>query len=122
VLRPGGGLGLIWNIRDPGDDIQHAVTRLLDPLVPPGRPSISASVAAFVERTFSEVEKHAVPFAQELDEDAVIGRIFSISFVEAAPAPKRRELEDALRALVAAHGGRIPFRYVTEAFAMLNVA
>jgi ubiquinone/menaquinone biosynthesis C-methylase UbiE len=122
VLRPGGGLGLIWNIRDPGDPIQKAITSLLDRVVPPGRPSISASVAAFVGRTFGEVEKHAVPFEQELDAEGLVGRIFSISFVEAASEPSRRELEVGLRGLVAAHGGRISFRYVTEVFAALNVA
>jgi ubiquinone/menaquinone biosynthesis C-methylase UbiE len=122
VLRRGRGLGLIWNIRDPDDAVQRAITPLLDPLVPPGRPSISASVAAFVERTFGEVEKNAVPFEEEVDADGLVDRIFSISFVEAATEPGRRELADALRALVAAHGGRVPFRYVTEAFVALNVA
>jgi ubiquinone/menaquinone biosynthesis C-methylase UbiE len=122
VLRPGGGLGLIWNMRDPDDPMQEEITELLDPFVPPGRPSIRASVGAFVTRTFGEVKRMTVPFAQELDADGVVDRIASISFVAAAPEPKQSELERALRAVVAAQGGRVPFRYVTEAYAILNVA
>src|SRR5206468_5616642 len=40
VLRPNGGLGLIWNRRNPDDPLQNEVTKLLEPFVPPGRPPI----------------------------------------------------------------------------------
>jgi SAM-dependent methyltransferase len=116
VLRLGGGLGLIWNVRDPDDPVQREITALLEPFVPSGRPSLRASVAAFVGRTFSEVDIHSVSFEQELDADGVVDRISSISFVVGAAEPRRRELEQALRALVAARGGRVAFRYVTECY------
>ena len=122
VLRPGGGLGLIWNMRDPGDPLQEEISRLLEPVVPPGRPPIRASVAAFVDRTFGEVARHTVPFEQTLDADELVDRIFSISFVASAPQSQRSQLEQALRGLAAAGGGRIPFRYVTDAYALFNVA
>lgn len=122
VLRAGGGLGLIWNVRDPNDPLQDEITTLLDPFVPPGRPSIRSSVAGFVERTFGEVASHSVPFAQDIDADGLVDRIRSISFVAAAPAPKRRELVEALRGLAAARGGRVLFRYVTEMFVAFSVA
>lgn len=116
VLRAGGGLGLIWNMRDPDDPLQEEISALLEPFVPPGRPPLRASVTAFVGRTFGELASHAVSFEQALDADGVVGRMRSISFVAAAPASRRRELEEALRALVAARGGRVPFRYRTEVF------
>ncbi len=122
VLRPGGGLGLIWNVRDPNDPLQGEITTLLDPFVPPGRPSIRSSVEGFVERTFGEVASHSVPFAQDIDAEGLVDRIRSISFVAAAAEPKRRELEEALRELVAARGERVSFRYVTEIFVAFNVA
>jgi hypothetical protein len=64
----------------------------------------------------------SVPFEQELDADGVVGRILSISFVAAAPEPRQRQLADALRALVEARGGRVPFRYVTEVFVTFSAA
>jgi ubiquinone/menaquinone biosynthesis C-methylase UbiE len=122
VLRASGGLGLIWNRRDQADPLQQEITGLIQPFVPPGRPPVDAPVAAFVKRTLGETARHSVGFEQELDADDVVQRIASTSFVAAAPAAKRGELEEALRALVAANGGRVPFRYVTEAFVAFSVA
>jgi ubiquinone/menaquinone biosynthesis C-methylase UbiE len=122
VLRPNGGLGLIWNRRDPDDPLQNEITKLLEPFVPPGRPPIEAPVAAFVARTIGDVASHTVPFEQDLDADELVARIASTSFVAAAPAPMRRELEQALRALVSARDGRVVYRYVTEAFVTFSVA
>ena len=116
VLRAGGGIGLIWNVRDPDDSLQHEITALLDPFVPPGRPPLRHAVSAFVANKFSEVATHAIPWQEQLDADGLVDRIASISFVAAAPAERRRELERALRALVAERGGGVAFRYVTEVF------
>jgi ubiquinone/menaquinone biosynthesis C-methylase UbiE len=121
VLRPGGGLGLIWNMRDPDDPLQAKITELLDPFVPTGR-ATEAGVEAFVRRTFDTVEAHVIPFAEELDADTVAARIASISFVAAAPESKQRELDESVRALVEARGGRVPFRYRTEAYVTFSVA
>jgi SAM-dependent methyltransferase len=122
VLRPGGGLGLIWNERDPDDPLQGEISKLLEPFVPLGRPPVRASVSAFVGRTFSELASHRVPFVQELDAEGVVDRILSISFVAAATEQRQRELAEALRAVVEAHGGRIAFRYRTEVFVTFSVA
>jgi SAM-dependent methyltransferase len=121
VLRPGGGLGLIWNERDPDDPLQQQISKLLEPFVPPGRPPLHAAVAAFVGRTFDEFVSHRVPFVQELDADGVVDRMLSISFVAAAPERRQGEFADELRALVAKQGGRVPFRYRTEVFATFSV-
>jgi ubiquinone/menaquinone biosynthesis C-methylase UbiE len=120
VLRPGGGLGLIWNVRDPEDSLQREITALLEPFVPRGR-AVATGVGAFVRRTFGEVASSVMPFEEELDSDTVAARIASISFVAAAPEAKRRELEDAVRELVAKRGGQVPFRYMTEAYVPLSV-
>ena len=116
VLRAGGGLGLIWNVRDPDDPLQAEVTALLAPFVPPGRAALPTTVTDFVAERFGDVTGHVVPFEQELDADGLVGRISSISFVAAAAEPRRRELEQALRAFAAARGGRVRFRYRAETF------
>jgi ubiquinone/menaquinone biosynthesis C-methylase UbiE len=116
VLRPGGGLGLIWNARDRDDPLQAQVTKLLEPFVPPGREALPTTAARFVAEAFGELVTAEFRFEQELDADALAGRILSISFVAAAEEPRRRELERQLRGLAAAHGGRVRFRYRTEAY------
>jgi ubiquinone/menaquinone biosynthesis C-methylase UbiE len=122
VLRATGGLGLIWNRRDPDDRVQSEITELLEPFVPPGRRPIEAPVAAFVERTFGVVASHVVRFDDLLDADRLVDRIASISFVAAAPEARRGELERTLRSLVAARGGHVLFRHVTQAFVTFSVA
>ncbi len=109
VLRLGGGLGLIWNMRHPDDPIQDEVTRLLDPLVPPGRADKKSSVEGLVNATLQgrEVSSAVFAFDEQLDADALVARTASTSYVAAAPESARRELFDALRALVERHGGTI---------------
>jgi SAM-dependent methyltransferase len=121
VLRSGGGLGLIWNLRDPEDPLQNEITELLDPFVPSGRVQEQPSVAGVVRDAFGEVPTYVVSFEDDLDADAVVDRIASISFVAAAPETEQRELEASLRALVAVRGGRVPFRYLTEAYVTFTV-
>jgi hypothetical protein len=119
VLRPGGGLGLIWNVRDPDDPVQREVTALLHPFVPPGRPPLPTSVITLITEVFGETESASFPFEQELDADGVADRILSISFVASAPAERQAELARALRELVDRHGGRVSFRYRSEAYAII---
>jgi ubiquinone/menaquinone biosynthesis C-methylase UbiE len=116
VLRPGAGLGLIWNSRDRNDPLQAQVTELLAPFVPPGREALPTTASRFVAEAFGELVTAEFRFEQELDADALTGRILSISFVAAADETRRRELERQLRALVAEHGGRVRFRYRTEVY------
>ena len=121
VLRPGGGLGLIWNTRDNEDPVQAEVTNLLAPFVPPGREALPTSARRFAAANVPDLITAEFRFEQELDSDALAGRLLSISFVAAAPGEQQRELEQQLRTLVAAHGGRVPFRYRTEAYVTRNV-
>jgi ubiquinone/menaquinone biosynthesis C-methylase UbiE len=116
VLRPGGGLCLIWNSRDRDDPLQKEVSRLLAPFVPPGREALPTTASRFVAETFGDVVKAVFRFEQDLDADALAGRILSISFVAAADETSRDELEEQLRALAAAHGGSVRFRYRTEVY------
>jgi SAM-dependent methyltransferase len=122
VLRRGGGLGLMWNLRHPDDAFQHEVSTLLEPFVPAGRTPVPTSVAQLVEDIgFGDVATHTVSFEHELDADGVVARAASISFVAAADARRQAELERGLREAVAARGGVVRFRYVTEAYVTFSV-
>jgi SAM-dependent methyltransferase len=122
VLRRGRGLGLIWNLRHPDDEFQQEMSVLLERFSPPGRTPVPTSAARLVEDTaFADVVAHTVPFEHELDADGVVARVASISFVAAADRGDQAELERRLRELVAARGGTVMFRYVTEAYVTFSV-
>jgi SAM-dependent methyltransferase len=118
VLRPGGALGLIWNRRLLDDPLQAAVSELLDPLRGDAPRYASGDWRPSLERTelFRPAGSHAVRFVQELDEEGLVDRIGSTSFVAALADAPRRELLGRVRHLVP-HGGMARLPYVCEAFA-----
>jgi ubiquinone/menaquinone biosynthesis C-methylase UbiE len=117
VLRPGGAVVLIWNSRDQDRPVQRAVTDLIKPFVPAGRPPVGQSAQALeASKLFGPVETRDFRFSQQLDTDALVDRIASVSFVAAAPPERRAELEQKLREVVAAAGGHVEFPYVTEVY------
>jgi ubiquinone/menaquinone biosynthesis C-methylase UbiE len=118
VLRPGGGIALLWNSRDQDSPLQREVSELIEPLVPAGHVGVVPGSSRFLSGSelFGTLEERRFSFVQELDADALAGRILSISFVAAAPAGKRAELEQKLRNVVAANGGSAAFPYVTDVY------
>ncbi len=124
VLRPGGGLGLVWNERDPADALQRQITQLLIPFVPPKRPRVvEAGWREVIEPSglFTPFEARQSRFADELDADGLVERMATVSFVASASEAKREELERRLRELVAAAGGVVRFAYVTQAYITFSV-
>jgi SAM-dependent methyltransferase len=117
VLRPSGGVGLVWNSRDRDSPVQRVVNDLIATLVPPKRAVAFGSSGRLAESNlFGPMEERRFSFIQELDADALVDRIASISFVAAAPEAERRRIERELRDLVAAHGGVVSFPYVTDVY------
>lgn len=117
VLRPGGGVALIWNGRDHDSPLQNEIKALLEPFVPSGRavaPHTSSHLAESL--LFHSFEQRTFRFVQELDADALVGRISSISFVAGSTAEKQAELERKLRELAARSGGVVAFPYVTDVY------
>ena len=117
VLRPGGWLGLIWNVRDLDDPLQRTISEILLPFrgdVPSERDSNWRSV---LERhaLFGPIEEHHVPSAQELDGAALEDRFGSVSFIAALPDTQRTEVLGRVRALAGA--GTVRLRYRTSVFA-----
>lgn len=124
ILRPGGGLGLVWNERDPDDPVQREVTELLQPFTSIGRRRMRdrgwmEGIAA--DELFGPLEEHTSGFADELDGEALVERIRSISFVAMGGEREREELETKLRGLAEASGGVVRFAYRTQAFVTFSV-
>jgi ubiquinone/menaquinone biosynthesis C-methylase UbiE len=117
VLRPRGGVALIWNSRDQASPLQREVNEALASLVRPPRAHVGSSNRYLSESDlFNSVEERSFSFVQELDADALVERIASISFVAAASESERQRIERVLRELVAMHGGTVEFPYVTEVY------
>ena len=117
VLRPGGRVALIWNSRDQGSPLQREVNELLGSLVRPPRARVGHSSLFLAESgLFPTVGERSFSFVQELDADALVERIGSISFVAAASAEEQLQLERGLRELVERNGGPVAFPYLTEVY------
>lgn len=127
VLKPGGRLGLIWNVRDERVDWVAALTHLLVPYEGDApRYAGGQWRAVFPAPGFGPLA--AVEFAHEHvgpPEDVVVDRILSISFIAALPPERRAEVAEAVRALIARYPalrGRdvVSFPYLTAAYSCVR--
>jgi SAM-dependent methyltransferase len=118
VLRPGGVLGLIWNIRD---DRTGWVERLgatmhgsdAERLIAAGGPTVAAP--------FGALELQEFPWSRAMTPDEVVAMAASRSYVIALPDLDRARLLDAVRELLATHpqtAGRdtVDLPYITYAY------
>jgi SAM-dependent methyltransferase len=116
VLRPGGRLALVWNMRDLDDPVQRGVEDLLAPLR--GRLTAQregkwrAPLAA--SPLFGEPETAEFRYEQQFTGDDLVDRVASTSFVAAMADHERRPLLDQVRALAAGRPEPFPFPYLTE--------
>lgn len=118
VLRPGGGLALIWNTRDERDPLQAAISALLEPLSEetPRRRGRDWRVVLDESGLFTPCETSVYPHRQELEEDGLVDRVLSISMVASASASRRSEIDQQVRTLARERGGRVELPYLTELY------
>lgn len=116
VLRPGGVLALLWNRRDLEDPIHRHISRIIDPHRGDTPSHHSGQWRAALRETarFQPSVEVAFDHQQVLDEDGVIDRVTSTSFIAALPPTQLEEVVTALRALVTGAGGRVTLPYRTE--------
>ena len=110
VLRPGGGVALVWNEWDDDDPLMRRLNEIVDRLRPgwvsePEWKHPLESTALFGNRelrTFTHVE--------ELEAEVVLERVSSVSAVVNASVADREQAFADVRALL---GGRVHFPLVT---------
>jgi ubiquinone/menaquinone biosynthesis C-methylase UbiE len=102
VLKPGGGLALVWNARDERDPLQAALSEVIAPLVgdTPRRTQRDWKTMLAESGLFERCERKLFSHEQLLDEQGVVDRVASISFVGTASPAVRSEVEAQVRALV----------------------
>jgi len=124
VLRPGGGLALVWNTRDLRDPLQAAVSEIIEPFEgeTPRRHHRDWTAVLDDSHLFERVEAARFRHRQKVDEEGLVGRVLSISFVASSPAAVRREIEARVRALARDRGGELRLPYVTELYLGFRVS
>lgn len=115
VLRPGGVLGLVWNVRDERDPVVRRLTRIMhasaaEQLVVGGGPEPHPPFAGFERRVWDWRRG----LSRERLRDLVASRSYVITAEESVRAGILREV-DALFDEVA-DGGALALPYRTEAF------
>jgi SAM-dependent methyltransferase len=118
VLKPGGGLALIWNARDERDVLQREISKLVDPLRGdvPGRREHKWLELLADSGLFERCGRSLFEHEQIVDEQGVVERVLSISFVATAPADVRRDVEARLRELVRERDEPVRLSYMTELY------
>jgi ubiquinone/menaquinone biosynthesis C-methylase UbiE len=118
VLRPGGGVALIWNVRDPCDDLQAALDELLRPYRSKTPSHRDDRWRAVVEAStgFGDVDEWSFGWEQLYTRDELVDRIASISFVAQLDESRRSTLLAQVRAAAENLPEPFAFRHRTDVF------
>jgi len=120
VLRPGGGVGLIWNARDRSYDWVNEVWSIMDRVEKraPWRDHEHWRDSALGARTgFGPLHTETFRHEQAVTPAGVVERVVSVSHVAVLPPTERERVLDEVRHLLATHPDtkgreelRIPYR------------
>ena len=123
VLKPGGSLGLIWNVRDHSVDWVAELTRIYSPYEGDApRYDHGEWRSVFPAPGFGPLHERAVVHVHTGSaEQVIVDRTASISFIAALPEQKRCALLDEVRAMIArtpelAGKPEVSMPYVTQMY------
>lgn len=123
VLKPGGKLGLVWNVRDDSVDWIAAITKIITPYEGDApRYHTGDWRRAFNGQLFTGLVEEC--FAHRhigTPQTVIVDRFLSVSFIAALPDGEKSKVADRLRDLIASHPalkGResVVFPYRTHAY------
>jgi SAM-dependent methyltransferase len=115
VLRPGGRIALVWNVRD---ERVPWVTDLSDAMV--GRTGVDRGAAEPIERSglYGEVERARFEHTQDVDREALRELVLSRSYCAVLPDEERAPILGRVDRLFDEHArdGLLTLPYVVECF------
>jgi ubiquinone/menaquinone biosynthesis C-methylase UbiE len=118
VLRPGGSLALIWNVRDISQPVQAA----LDEIINRHRAGVPTYLdrqwqAAFEETAlFTLLERRQLYWRELYDADGLVAFSASLSQIAALPHTARHAALASVRELAGRSPSRFPLRFFTEVY------
>jgi SAM-dependent methyltransferase len=115
VLTPDGGVALIWNTRDERSPLHRALTAIIDPLggETPRRQHRNWKTLLADSGYFARTRRVLFEHVQPVDEQTVVDRVLSISFIASADPDVREEVERKVRAVAQ---GATELPYMTELY------
>jgi SAM-dependent methyltransferase len=117
VLRPGGRLGLIWNERDESVPWVDELGRIFDWQVErPYDKDVDWVGVLDASDRFDPASHRRLGWEQELDEDGLVDRVLSTSYVATWDAERQADIARQVRTLVAGLPAIIRLPYVTDVF------
>lgn len=123
VLKAGGGLCLLWNVRDASVDWIQRLNAVIDRYTgTTPRYKTGEWKKAFAEFPgFAPLSYDCCKFAYEVSPETIVKRVASISFIAALPDEARCEVLEEVRALLSLHPetrGRawFPFPHYTDIY------
>lgn len=122
ILKPGGSLVLLWNMRLSDtpflQDYEAILTRLAPEYLKVAHQKSlpDDSISSCFAPGFSKV---SLPTSQDFDLEGLLGRLHSSSYSPAAGSPGREEIDVAITEAYDRHqvGGKVSFRYSCNAWA-----
>lgn len=102
VLRPGGGLGLIWNVRDETSGWSRQLTAIFDAVAGDGPRYRDGRWRIAFERTawFGPLQHRAVDHVHKVTRAAFVDRAMSVSYVASAAQDERRRIQAEVERLL----------------------
>ena len=119
LLRPGGGLGMLWNERDesvPWVAELNAIMKGPRGGVPAYDEHVDWAAAVAADGHFTPLQHRAVGSAQELDEATLLDRVRSTSYIAALSDERREGVVEEVRRLVAGFPARFSLPNRTYVF------
>jgi len=115
VLRTGGGVALIWNARDERDPLQAALSEIFDRYEgdTPRRQNRNWKTVLADSGLFERTRRVLFPHVQQVDEQGVVDRVLSVSFMASLPERERADVEREVRELAK---GATELPYMTELY------
>jgi ubiquinone/menaquinone biosynthesis C-methylase UbiE len=117
VLRPGGGLALLWNERDDRVDWVAALDRLFDwPTLRPFPENEDWVSVLDASACFEPASHHSLEWNQPVDVEQLVARVLSTSYVATWTVARQATVADAVRAHVADFGPAFDLPHVTNIY------
>ncbi|MBW3664957.1 MAG: methyltransferase domain-containing protein [Actinobacteria bacterium] len=117
VLRPGGSLALVWNRRLLNEPIHEDVSGIVDPhrgATPSHHKTETWSEPLLASPLFEAAHERSFSNVQRLNEDGLVDRVMSTSFIAALADQQRQGVERSVRDLATRRGGSVALPYSTD--------